>query len=500
MLEMTGNCGLGGDSGAESPHFIRITPQTADNREEFTIRPEYDKKTGNLTVSLPVPRDAVPDTYQVSLMCIDRDAIYPAYLGEMSIALNDGETFTPPQPAALAMTLSAQQGQPGQRVQVTGRCRPEPMRGLQVWAGLAGEDWSTGESFDMDPATGEFTSSFTIHKATPAGHYKAAVSCGSGATSSLVKFADFQVESLPGFEQFLGRVAGGDRYTTAKEIAALGQWGESVVLASGAVAADALAATPLAAALRAPIVLSPAAALDGAARQALTDAKAKGATRVVLAGGSGALRPQVEEQVRALGLEVERLAGADRFGTAIQLAQRTKAVYEASGQTVGGLFFADGTAYADALTAGPAAAASRGVLLLTDGASLPGAVAQAAASFGGVYDVAIGGAAGKATASLDVDKYVGTDRYDTAKRVSIRFIGEPAGLIVASGNNFPDALASGALAANMGAALLLTDVNRLSASTAEYVANKQLNWIRVAGGENSVNSGVYDAIKRVARK
>ncbi|WP_371164701.1 cell wall-binding repeat-containing protein [Buchananella felis] len=500
MLEMTGSCGPIPDRGVKNRHHITIMPTTSGGKEEFTIYPEYDKQTGNFTVSLPVPKDAVPGAYEVVLWCNDYDAIYTAYKGEMSIVLNEGETFTPPQPAALAVTLSAQQGQPGQSVQVSGRCRPEPMRGLQVWAGLSGENWSTGKRFEMDPATGEFSGSFTIHKATSPGKYKAALSCGSGATSGLVKFTEFTVEPLPGLEQVAGRLAGGDRYATAKEIAALGQWGQTVVLASGEVAADALAATPLAAALRAPIVLSPTAALDASARQALTDAKAKGATHVVIAGGAGTLRAQVEEQVRALGYEVERVAGPNRFATAILLAQRTKAAYVAKGQTVGGVFFADGTAYADALAAGPAAAAQRGVLLLTDGAAMPAAVAQAAASFGQVYDVAIGGAAAKAAASLDVDKYVGTDRHDTAKRVSLRFIGEPAGAIIASGRDFPDALAAGALAANLGASLLLTDVNQLPATTEDYLANKQLNWIRVAGGEKSVSSTVYEAIRRAMRK
>lgn len=500
LLEMTGTCGPMPNRGTENRHRITMTPKTSGNRDEFVIIPEYDQQTGDFTVSLPVPRDAVPDAYEVTLFCIDHDAIFPAHHGELRIELNEGEEFTAPKPSALALTAATAKGYPGQSVQVEGRCRPVQLRGLTAWAGLVGKDRRPGGHFEVDPVTGEFSGSFVIAPATPAGSYKTGVRCGIGATSGLVEFADFTVEPLPGFAQFMGRIAGKDRYATAKAIAALGQWGDTVVLASGEVAADALAATPLAAALRAPIVLSPAARLDDSARQALTDAKTRGATRVIVVGGASTLRPQVEEQVRGLGLQTERLSGTDRFSTAIQLAQRTKAVYESKGLTVGGVFFADGTAYADALAAGPAAAARRGVLLLTNGTSLPAAVRQAAASFGEVYDVAIGGAAAKATASLSADRIVGADRHDTAKRANIRFIGDPAGVIVANGNDFPDALAAGALAANVGGGLLLTDANRLPASTSEYVANKQLNWIRVAGGEKSVSSAVYEQVKRAARK
>src|SRR6202011_544021 len=74
---------------------------------------------------------------------------------------------------------------------------------------------------------------------------------------------------------------------------------------------------------------------------------------------------------------------------------------------------------------------------------------------------------------------VGTDRYDTSRKVAATFFNQPGLVGIASGVNFPDALAGGAAVSPAGSVffgsgpLLLTDPNTLSTPTLDYlVANK----------------------------
>jgi hypothetical protein len=67
--------------------------------------------------------------------------------------------------------------------------------------------------------------------------------------------------------------------------------------------------------------------------------------------------------------------------------------------------------------------------------------------------VAIGGAA--ATADPSATPLVGADRYATAARVAASVLPNPAGVVIATGANFPDGLAGAAYAAHFGWAMLL---------------------------------------------
>ena len=85
---------------------------------------------------------------------------------------------------------------------------------------------------------------------------------------------------------------------------------DAAVLARSDGYADAVAGTPLAAAVDGPVLLTPGEELHPDTAAELTRVLPAGAT-VYLLGGTGALGAEVEEQVRALGLTVRRLAGRD---------------------------------------------------------------------------------------------------------------------------------------------------------------------------------------------
>ncbi|STY83363.1 N-acetylmuramoyl-L-alanine amidase LytC precursor [Mobiluncus mulieris] len=79
--------------------------------------------------------------------------------------------------------------------------------------------------------------------------------------------------------------------------------------------------------------------------------------KIVLLGGTGAVPQAIEDQAKATGAEVVRLAGANRYETAFAIAQQAKG--QKSGSNV---YLASGTALKDAMVAD---AAKDGVILLS---------------------------------------------------------------------------------------------------------------------------------------
>ena len=162
------------------------------------------------------------------------------------------------------------------------------------------------------------------------------------------------------------RVAGEDRYATAAAVAreVAGEDGaSSAYVASGEGFADALAVGALAAAERAPVLLVRAGDVPAATAEALADL---GVSRAVVVGGSAVVAPTVEDDLRGRAVDVERLAGGERYATAAAVHERALAGVN------GGLdvWVADGGGFADALAAGPAAAAAGATLLLVEGERL----------------------------------------------------------------------------------------------------------------------------------
>lgn len=244
------------------------------------------------------------------------------------------------------------------------------------------------------------------------------------------------------------RIAGADRVHTAlaasfDEFSNAGS-ANAVVLARSDDFPDALAGAPLAAKVGAPLLLTPRDSLDPAVSAEIVRVAPKGSTVYVL-GGTSAISTGVSAAVAALGDVVVRVAGSDRYSTAVAVAHQLgdpDTVFEATGLT-----------FADALAAGPAAIANGGAILLTDGTRQADVTASylAAHKVGAHY--ALGGPA--AAADPAAQAFIGIDRYDTAAQVADQFFPTPTTVGVATGTAFPDALAAGPLLATMGAPLLL---------------------------------------------
>jgi autotransporter-associated beta strand protein len=175
-----------------------------------------------------------------------------------------------------------------------------------------------------------------------------------------------------------------------------------------------------------------------------------------------------------------RLAGADRIETAVKISQDAFP----GAQSADAVVLARASDFADALAGAPLARAKGGPLLLTDTASLDSrtrneiqrvlARGKTVYVLGGVQAIsaAVENELKGAVLGYNVVRYGGANRYDTAVLIASQGLSNPATLLVASGLNFPDALAGGAAAAKVGAAILLTAGSAMPAETQSYIASR----------------------------
>ena len=168
------------------------------------------------------------------------------------------------------------------------------------------------------------------------------------------------------------RIGGLNRYHTAALIAqdAFDAPVPIAYVATGLNFPDALAAAAAAGAQGGPVLLTRLGDLPGETRDALV---ALAPDKIVVVGGINAVSTAVEDELRTIQSNLERIAGSDRYDTAARLA--------AFAEFPDTVFVATGLGFADAL-AGAAAAGSIGVpLLLTTRDAVPGPTSAKLAGF-----------------------------------------------------------------------------------------------------------------------
>jgi len=212
--------------------------------------------------------------------------------------------------------------------------------------------------------------------------------------------------------------------------------------------------------------------------------------------------PAVEAALRRYSATVRRVAGADRYETAAKVSA------EFFDPGVAALYVATGEDFPDALAAGAAAAKRGGPVLLTRKDALPpstdaelgrlrpewtvivggdGAVSPVTQWRVGL--AAHGGRSGAAGAS-------GADRYETAADV----VGQVASnlgydvMYVATGEDFPGALAAGPAAAAANGHLLLTRRGSMPEVVADELRRLQARPVVVVGGSGAVSDRVKKAV------
>jgi putative cell wall-binding protein len=324
------------------------------------------------------------------------------------------------------------------------------------------------------------------------------------------------------------RLAGATRYGTAAAIATAVGCSNDIILASGENQPDALAAAALARSVNAPILLTPANSLSVEASNVIGNCAAGGAQTVHILGGVNAVSASVEAAVDALpgSVSVNRIAGANRYETAVAIANTVTggAIGSFGGKRTA--ILASGTSYVDALAAGPIS--YRGVIgginsgahpiLLTTAASLPASTDAALTSLGVQQVVIVGGTSVVSEAvqtaveakGITVARVSGPNRNATAAALAtvattpvglggFGFDGKNVGL--ANGSNAFggfDALAAAPYLGKAGAPLVLTA--SLPTETETFLKSKAttITKLHIFGGLTAVDAATQTAAEKAA--
>ncbi|EGW39905.1 glycosyl hydrolases 18 family protein [Desulfosporosinus sp. OT] len=300
-------------------------------------------------------------------------------------------------------------------------------------------------------------------------------------------------------ESVSDRIYGNTLYDTAIEISKTGwDYAPVAVLATGGNFPDALTGTVLAHKVNGPLLLTESDHLNPAVSAEL---KRLGTQEVYLLGGEVALNGAVEQALKNQGILPKRLAGWDQYGTAAAIAS---AATSSSTQA----FLVNGDHFADALSISSYAAAQGIPVLLTRADSLPPETATALAQLGVQQVTLIGGKAViKDTIEEQLSKlpqpvkvtarYAGYDQYETNTTVLNQLPFETSKVYIATGENFPDALAGAALAAKDNAPILLLPSKQLGTSTTAYLNQKRTSGsdFTIFGGWSVINYKIESIVR-----
>lgn len=161
------------------------------------------------------------------------------------------------------------------------------------------------------------------------------------------------------------RVGGADRYDTARQALSSTFAGhyDNVFIASGANYPDALAGSAMAGKLGVPLMITPPGGMDAATLDTL---RSFSPSKVYVLGGNGAVSDTVVQQANSITGNVERIAGGDRYQTAVAIAQKFSGTQYA--------YLASGTSFADALAAAPIASKTGQAIYLSPKDWLPAGI------------------------------------------------------------------------------------------------------------------------------
>ena len=286
------------------------------------------------------------------------------------------------------------------------------------------------------------------------------------------------------------RLAGLDRYRTAIEVsqAAFPDGADTVFVATGENHPDSLAGIAAATHVNAPILLTNTGILNTYTKAELARL---GPSEIVVLGGPAAVSESVEAELTAYAPTVTRLAGPTRFETAAAI---TEAVFAPD---VPVLYVVDGLDFPEAVISGPMAGQQGGPVLLTRPDSIPSAVRNeitrlnpasiVVVSRDGVIsdEVLI-----ELTGYAPVAVVNGSDRYETAAELSATAVVPPTVVYVAVGNNYPDALTGGVLAAQESSAILLVETDFIPVAIQDELTRLTPERIVVLGGNGVVSTFV----------
>ena len=288
------------------------------------------------------------------------------------------------------------------------------------------------------------------------------------------------------------RWSGSNRYGTAAEVASTYAPGVDVVfLTTGMDYPDALTGSALAGSLDAPVLLTRTDSLGSFTTAALERLQPE---RVVVLGGTSAVEDAVLEEAAAVtGAPVDRLSGTNRYGTAAAVAGEF--------DTAERVFVATGLDYPDALSAAARAGSLDSPVLLVRQDSIPSVTAAALDALDPTQITVLGGEDAINQDVIDelgewapTTRVGGLNRWSTSALLFVE-IASADTVYLASGQDWPDALAGGAKAASDDKPLLITRTDRLPSVIEDTIVRLVPEKVVVLGGSAAVSQAVIDELE-----
>lgn len=197
--------------------------------------------------------------------------------------------------------------------------------------------------------------------------------------------------------------------------------------------------------------------------------------------------------------EIQRFGGSDRYETSIKVSQNN---WQKSDYVI----LVSGEDFPDALSAAPLAKKYNAPILLNAGTVLKDSVKSEIVRLG-VKNVMIVGGTGVMPTSIESQlssmgikssRLQGQDRYETSVEVA-KNIGAGNGIIVASGENFPDAVSVASIAAVKQIPILLTPKDKLPDVTAKFISSNNASSGYIVGGTGVVSDSAASSLGNYKR-
>ena len=291
----------------------------------------------------------------------------------------------------------------------------------------------------------------------------------------------------------VARIGGISRYHTAVEVSKeyFPSGASTVYVAAGTNFPDALSAAPAAASIDAPLLLIEPTGVPEVVWEELVRLDPD---QILLIGGPAVLSETVEAQLNTLAT-VSRLSGSDRYETSNSVVRDA---FEDSGSSVA--YVASGNNFPDALSASAAAGSLNAPVILVDGlaTTLRPDTVQLLQDLG-VSEVRIAGGPVAVHPDLEaalttvpgvsvVTRLGGANRWVVSSAINRAAFEDAETVLVASGFNFPDALAGAAVAGARGAPLYVIPTTCVPAQVLDDFDVFGTTNMVVLGGTSSITA------------
>lgn len=304
--------------------------------------------------------------------------------------------------------------------------------------------------------------------------------------SSLAKFLSSDQTSM--------RISGPGRVETSIEISRFENTkSKTVILADARNYPDALAASNLTGGRYSVILVQ-----NQLTQAIINEIVRLEAQDLIILGGTNSISEDIERGLANIGgiKNISRIAGENRYDTCQKIFNHAKKK---------SLILASGEKFPDALAT--SSILDQAGLLLTKSGQLPSEVQAAIEALNHDSFLIVGGEnsvqEGLASGIANQFQYAshtrisGNNRYETSAKIGDRLVSST--VILASGENFPDALAASTLAQKIEAPILLVSKVKIDQSVIDYFKNHNIKKVLVVGGQLSISDKTLANADRLIR-